>query len=155
MERFLFSSSPFASYSAMTALAGFGLRTSGNSAEPAARHKDRSEPSWRVRAAGTVICAAMLVQFIRFLTGFNLHRNGSGSKPNCVSQTSTTTIRVLNRTTHWLRWPTNWLRSNCIGNILYLDLVLSTIKYYFWQLTTSGDWLLIVQLTYWPLVVHC
>ena len=100
MERFLFSSSPFASYSAMTALAGFRLRTSGISAELAARHQDRSEPSWRVRAVGTVICTYMLVQFIRFLTGSNLHRDGSDSEPNYVSQTNTTTIRVLNRTTH-------------------------------------------------------
>ena len=59
-------------------------------------HKDR-----RARTGGgTAICAARLAQFIRFLTGSNLHRNGYGSEPNCVSQICTTTEPLGSKMVH-------------------------------------------------------
>ena len=69
--------------------------TAGSSAKSAARAQRLVRATEARTGGGTAICAAMLAQFIRFLTGSNLHRNGFGSELNCVSKICTTTGRVV------------------------------------------------------------
>ena len=69
--------------------------TAGSSGKSAARAQRLVRAAGARTGGGTASCAAMLTQFIRFLTDSNLRRNGFGSELNCVGQICTTTGRAV------------------------------------------------------------